>query len=115
MPAQGVRSTSDSSDQRAKPRISVPFPADVRGRDDKGEAFSITTVLDNVSGSGLYLRMMPTVDSGARLSVVVRLLPSSDVVDADPRFSIEGVVVRTEKTSGGACGVAGPAAQAVQA
>ena len=106
MLAQGLRSTSGGRDQRAKPRISLPFPADVQGKDDKGETFNITTVLDNVSGNGLYLRMMPSVDLGAKISIVLRLLTPSDLVDATPRFAIDGVVVRAEEKAGGACGVA---------
>jgi hypothetical protein len=84
----------------------VPFPADVTGKDDKGKPFRITTVLDNVSGNGLYLRMMPCVDPGSKLSIVVRLLTPSDLVDTEPRFTIEGLVVRSEVKTGGACGVA---------
>ncbi len=106
MLAQDLRSISGGRDQRAKPRISVPFPADVTGKDETGKAFSIMTVLDNVSGNGLYLRMVPCVDPGSKLSIVVRLLTSSDLVDTDPRFAIEGVVVRSEEKTGGACGVA---------
>lgn len=106
MLAQGLRSTSGDRDQRAKPRISVPFPADVRGRDQKGQEFSVSTVLDNISGNGLYLRMMPCVDPGAKVSIVLRLLTPSGVVDSDPRFAIEAMVVRSEKTTGGACGMA---------
>jgi hypothetical protein len=102
---QGLRSTSGGRDQRAKPRISVPFPAEVQGKDEQGKEFSITTVLDNVSGDGLYLRMMPCVDLGAKLSIVLRLLTSSDLVDTDPRFAIEGEVVRADRKTG-ACGVA---------
>jgi hypothetical protein len=103
---QGLRSTSGGRDQRAKPRISVPFPADVQGHDDKGKTFNITTVLDNVSGNGLYLRMMPCVEPGTKLSIVLKLLTPSDLVDSEPRFAIEGVVVRAEEKTGGACGVA---------
>ena len=50
--------------------------------------------------------MMPCVDPGARLSIVLKLLTPSDLVDAEPRFAIEGVVVRSEEKPGGACGVA---------
>lgn len=84
----------------------MPFPADVHGKDEKGQEFSITTALDNVSGNGLYLRMMPCVEPGAKLSIVLRLLTPLGMVEADPRFAIEGMVVRAEKTTGGACGVA---------
>ncbi len=106
MLAQDLRSTSGGRDQRAKPRISLPFPAYQRGKDEKGKEFNITTVLDNVSGNGLYLRMMPCVQPGTKLSIVLKLLTPSDLVDAEPRFSIEGVVVRSEEKTGGACGVA---------
>lgn len=106
MLAQGLRANSGNRDQRSKPRISLPFPADVRGKDDKGREFSISTVLDNVSGNGLYLRMMPCVQAGAKLSIVLRLLTSSDLVDSDPRFAIEGIVLRSEEKAGGARGVA---------
>ena len=106
MLAQGLILTSEGRDQRAKPRISVPFPADVRGKDQQGENFDVKTVLDNVSGNGLYLRMMPCVDLGTKLSVVVRLFTPADLVNAEPGFAIEGVVVRAEEKPGGACGVA---------
>ena len=106
MLAQGLRSSSEGRDQRAKPRIAVPFPADVQGKDDQGREFSVTTVLDNVSGNGLYLRMMPCVDIGAKLSILLRLLTPSDQADTEPYFAIEGVVVRAEEKTGGACGVA---------
>ena len=106
MLAQALPSTHGGRDQRAKPRISVPFPADVRGRDERGDEFSVTTVLDNLSGNGLYLRMMPCVDLGTKLSIVLRLFTPSDLVNAEPRFAIEAVVVRSEEKAGGACGVA---------
>lgn len=107
MLTQGLRSTGGGTrDQRAKPRISVPFSVDVRGKDEKGDEFSIATVLDNVSGNGLYLRMVPCVDPGTKLSILLKLFTPLDLVNAQPCFSIEGVVVRAEKKPGGACGVA---------
>jgi hypothetical protein len=78
----------------------------VHGKDEKGDEFNITTVLDNVSGNGLYLRMMPCVHLGAKLSIMVKLFTPSDLTVAQPRFAIEGVVVRAEKKTGSACGVA---------
>lgn len=106
MVAERLSSTSGGPDQRAKPRISVPFSADVRGKNDMGEDFSISTVLDNVSGNGLYLRMMPYVEPGAKLSIVVKLPTPADLVNPEPGFAIEGMVVRSEEKTGGACGVA---------
>lgn len=93
-------------ERRGKPRICVPFHARVKGVDDKGEPFNVDTVLDNISGDGLYLRLMPSVEQGTRLSLVVGLHSASDATNDAARFSIDGVVRRVEKTTGGACGVA---------
>lgn len=106
MQAQRSGWTSEGREQRAKPRISLPFPAEVSGKDDRGEAFSVTTVLDNVSGDGLYLRLLSCVEPGSKLSIVLRLLTAPDLIEPSPGFAIEGVVVRAEEMAGGACGVA---------
>lgn len=104
--AQDVRRISEDRDRRGKPRICVPFYARVEGKDDTGEEFSIQTVLDNLSVNGLYLRIMPCVEEGARLAIELGLLTPPGVTEGATRFSIEGVVVRSERKTGGACGVA---------
>ena len=71
-----------------------------------GEVFDVATVLDNISGDGLYLRLMPCVEQGTKLSLVVGLERVADGTNDAARFSIDGVVRRVEKKSGGACGVA---------
>lgn len=93
-------------ERRGKPRICVPFHARVKGVDEKGKAFNVDTVLDNISGDGLYLRLMPCVDQGATLSLVVGLHSASETTEDVARFSIDGLVRRVEKKTGGACGVA---------
>ena len=104
---QSLRSTGETrEDRRDKPRINVPFHVKVDGVDDKGTKFSIETVLDNLSGNGLYLRMVPCVLRGAKISIVLGLHTASHVSDAVPRFLIEGVVLRTEEKTGGICGTA---------
>ncbi len=99
-------SIAQGQDRRSKPRICVPFHASVDGIDDHGEHFNMETVLDNISGDGLYLRLMPCVQYGARLSIIVGLNASSERPTETARFSIDGVVKRVEKKAGGACGVA---------
>jgi hypothetical protein len=94
------------SERRARTRICVPFPAHVRGTDAKGEEFSIETVLDNLSSNGLYLRMMPAVGTGARLTIVVDLATSPRATEDASRFSINGSVLRTDTIAGGILGVA---------
>jgi hypothetical protein len=83
----------------------VPFHAKVEGKDDTGQEFIIQTVLDNVSGNGLYLRIMPCVEEGAKLVIELGLPPPS-LTDGATRFLLEGVVVRREKRIGGAFGLA---------
>lgn len=93
-------------EKRSKLRISVPFHAKVHGVDLTGKAFIIETVLDNISADGLYMRIVPSVELGTKLSIEVGLRTTSHVTEETPRFSIDGVVLRTEEKPGGACGVA---------
>jgi hypothetical protein len=78
----------------------------VDGVDSEGEAFHIETVLDNFSADGLYLRLVQPVDQGAKLSMVVQLNTQSGLIEEAPRFSMEGVVLRTEEKTGGVHGIA---------
>ena len=93
-------------ERRSRTRICVPFAAKVEGTDAKGEEFVIETVLDNLSSNGLYLRMIPAVVTGARLTIVVNLATSPRATDDASRFSINGSVLRTDTIAGGILGVA---------
>ena len=93
-------------ERRRRTRICVPFPAKVEGMDVKGEEFSIETVLDNLSSNGLYLRMMPAVETGEELTIVVNLAASPAATEDASCFSIRGSVVRTHTMAGGVVGVA---------
>ena len=106
MLAGELRSTRTDGERRSKPRIDVPFQVKVEGVDEKGEKFTIETVLDNVSSNGLYLRMMPRVEQGAKLSIVLGLHTPSHAIEEVPRFQMDAVVLRTEKKVGGVYGVA---------
>jgi hypothetical protein len=90
-------------ERRGKPRIHVPFPAKVRGVDKNGEPFDVETMLDNLSGRGFYLRMMPSVEEGAKLTVVITL---STIARDAPRVRVQGTALRVETKPGGVCGVA---------
>ena len=105
MAARGARSTDEAFERRKKPRIYVPFHTRVQGVDDAGNDFSIETVLDNISSDGLYLRMMPYVEKGAKLAIDIDLRTAPRIVEEGPRLSIEAVVLRSEKVAGGAFGV----------
>ena len=106
MLTQNVRSTQTTENRRSKPRIDVPFHVKVDGVDQSGERFTIETVVDNVSGNGVYLRMIPCVDLGARLSITLGLNTPSAVIDEAPCFLMDAVVLRRETKTGGVCGVA---------
>ena len=95
-----------NSEKRSKLRISVPFHAKVHGVDLTGKAFLVETVLDNISADGLYMRIVPSLEPGTKLLIDVGLHTQSHVTEDSPRFSVDGVVLRTEEKPGGACGVA---------
>lgn len=106
MSAQGVALIPEPHERRTKPRIFVPFHVKVHGVDVTGSVFHIETVLDNISADGLYVRIVACVKPGAKISLDVGLQPTSRVIEDAPRFSVDGVVLRTEEKPGGACGVA---------
>jgi|GEM_PF-5389124 hypothetical protein len=59
-------------ERRAKRRIRHSFPTTVSGVDAHGSDFSLEVGLENISSSGLYLRMAREVESGDTLNVLVR-------------------------------------------
>jgi len=101
-----IGSLTMTDERRAKDRIYIPFPAAVEGVDVYGEEFSISTVLDNLSGNSLYLRMMRSVKLGAKISVMFRLSTAATVGTRSSFVHVRGTVVRTDEKPGGASGVA---------
>jgi hypothetical protein len=89
-------------ERRAKPRSSDALPARVWGVDSDDHPFSFDCHLDNISASGLYLRMPRRMKFSSAISLVVRLLngPVDGVVAA-----IKGTVIRDEQESDGHRGV----------
>jgi hypothetical protein len=106
-PASGPRGADyDGTERRSKPRIEGAFPTVVHGVDAGNETFQIETTIDNISASGLYLRLRQRLEPGTTLFFITSLsTPGSANVSA-PRLALHGVVLRTELTRGGACGVA---------
>lgn len=88
-----------------KQRICSPFPVVVKGTDIDGTAFEVSTVTDNLSEGYLYVRLMPCVVCGAKLSVTLQL-SASVMSAATTRVEINGVVIRLDFKPGGVCGVA---------
>ena len=93
-------------ERRRKPRTYKPFPAQVSGLDEHGEHFKASAVLDNLSSTGLYVKLPRTVVLGEKLRLDIRLsIAEPDEVPV-ARVDVEGVVMRREQLSGGMWGVA---------
>ena len=83
-------------ERRIKPRSSDALPARVWGVDVHDQPFSFDCLLDNMSASGLYLRMPRRMKFSATISLVVRL-PNGPV---DGKLvAIRGTVIREEVDS----------------
>jgi c-di-GMP-binding flagellar brake protein YcgR len=96
----------DGIERRGAVRVAIPFPATVRGLDQTGDRFTLDTILDNLSSTGLYLRLARMVAPGAALFIVVRLtvVPAQQVAAAS--VAVRGVVLRAELQLDGTWGVA---------
>lgn len=97
-----IRQRRAVAERRSKPRSSEAHAARVWGVDIDDHPFSFDCLIDNMSASGLYLRMPRRMRFSAAISVVVRLLngPVDGVMAA-----IKGTVIRDEIESDGHAGV----------
>lgn len=90
------------AERRAKPRSSDSLPARVWGVDRDDHPFSLDCLLENMSASGLYLRLPRRMKFSAAISLVVRL-PNGPV---DGRLAaINGTVIRDQIERDGNTGV----------
>jgi hypothetical protein len=89
-------------ERRAKPRSNDALPARVWGVDIEDQPFSFDCFVDNISASGIYLRLPRRMKFSSAISLVVRLLngPVDGVAAA-----IKGIVIRDETQSDGHRGV----------
>jgi hypothetical protein len=90
-------------ERRAKPRSHNKLIARVWGVDSEDQPFSLECVLDNISASGLYLRLPRRMKFSAPISLAVRL-PNATV---NGRFAaINGTVIRGQREHEDHTGVA---------
>lgn len=101
-----MRTQYDDEERRGKLRIPGPFPAVVRGVDGRGEAFETDTVLDNLSAGGLYFRLIPQVEQGAKIFVAVQLSMAPNKEATRSRLAVLGVTLRVEPQPSGIWGTA---------
>jgi hypothetical protein len=92
-----------TKERRGKPRINEPFPARMWGVDSGDLPFNVDCVLDNISSTGLYLRMTTEVATGDDVRLIVHLL-SGPTTGATA--TLYGKVLRTELQPDGRHGVA---------
>jgi len=58
-------------ERRGKPRVSEPFPTTVFGIDKAGESFKLDCTLDNISSTGLYLKIPRQLEQGSEVRLIV--------------------------------------------
>ncbi len=95
----------ETSERRGWTRIRQPFRTDIDGRDPEGRAFHTTAVLDNISASGLFIRLGNPVEEGAELSFVIRLSTLPEEHGVVPRIAARGTVRRVEPQPDGKVGI----------
>jgi len=88
-------------ERRRKPRLNDSLPARVWGIDSDGEMLSLDTQLDNISSTGLFLRVSRQLKISSQISLVVRLMNGSGIMAA-----IRGKVLRDEAQLDGSRGIA---------
>ena len=98
----GCRPQRAVVERRVKPRSSDALPARVWGVDVNGQPFSFDCHLDNMSASGVYLRMPRHMKFSSAISLVVRLLSGPF---GGMSAAIKGTVIRAESWADGHSGV----------
>jgi PilZ domain-containing protein len=93
-------------ERRVSSRIDAPYPIRVRGFDSDNQKFKEDTLLQNLSGGGLYVRLRRKLVVGVPVTVAVRL--STEPAGELPavRLAARGMVLRVEPQADGTCGTA---------
>ena len=91
---------------RAKSRINVSFTVRVRGVDVAGKDYEEDAVLDNLSASGLYVRLPRNLEIDAEVFTFICLSSGHGSKTAPAGVAASGVVVRSEPQLDGSYGVA---------
>jgi len=89
-------------ERRNRPRISKSFRVLVKGLDITGEPFDVSTVVENMSSTGVYLRLKREVEIGARLDLTIRLASAFIKEPAVAEIAVEAEVLRIEPCGDGA-------------
>ena len=90
-------------ERRVKPRANDALPVRIWGVDVDDQPFGFDCLLDNMSASGVYLRLPRRMKFCSTVSLVVKLLKGPDCNRA---AAIKGTVIRDKAESDGHTGVA---------
>ncbi|HEX8550873.1 MAG TPA: PilZ domain-containing protein [Abditibacteriaceae bacterium] len=94
------RAQREAADKRRRSeRLDGPWVAQVRGRDASGRKFTESTVLQNVSASGLYVNLRHSVAPGTPLFVVFTFSTIALHDAPVPKVAARGEVRRIENRS----------------
>lgn len=99
----GVFRRASGLERRTKPRVREHFPARILGNDSGALPFIIDCVLDNMSSTGLYLRMPRQMPKGGEVKVIVHLLNGPTT---GASACIYGEILRDEPQPDGRHGIA---------
>lgn len=94
---------SGGLERRAKPRMEEHFPARIWGADSGALPFIIDCVLDNISSTGLYMRVPHQMRKGCEVRVIVHLFTGPTAGDS---ACIYGEILRDEPQPDGRHGIA---------
>jgi hypothetical protein len=100
---KAIDSRPSPSERRAKPRISQPFPTNTWGVDVRGQTFEIEADLENMSSTGLYLRVSRQMKLGDELNVRIKF---SNGIKTGATALLLGRVLRVEPGVDGLNGIA---------
>ena len=94
-------------ERRRTGRIQTPVPVRIR-KVGAGHGADVTSVIDNLSAGGFYLRLRERVEPGERLSALIRFAADRGEAagSAGARIAVRGCVLRVENLGAGAYGVA---------
>jgi hypothetical protein len=81
--------------------VYIPFLVRVRGVDAQGEEFDTNTALENLSVSGLHMKLGHKVAPGDWLFAILTLATSSDNGKLAGRVAVRGLVQRIDKSGDG--------------
>jgi hypothetical protein len=76
----------------------------VRGIDEQGRPFEYETKLENISATGLYVRLQQNTGQGSRLFVLFPFPTASNKIAEAARVAVRGTIRRVEQRPDGTVG-----------